>query len=101
MTNLNKKCDICPTQNIILTVYSDTNDSYLCWDESDKHYYFGQKDDENILCWSSLEAFNSFYAVAIKNFSIMKIPNLCPRCAVLFFVRDVRSLVNLNELFIT
>lgn len=35
------------------TIYSDTNDTYLCWDAFDKYYYFGQKDDDNVICWSS------------------------------------------------
>lgn len=73
-----------PVQYIVYTIYSDTNDSYLCWDEIDNYYYFGQKDDDNVICWSSLEEFNKFYAVAIKNLSIMKAPNLAPRCALLY-----------------
>ena len=56
---------------------------YLCWDEIDNYYYFGQKDDENIICWSSPVALNNFYAVAIKDLSVMRTPNLCPRCATL------------------
>ena len=75
-----------PIQEIAYTIYSDTNDSYLCWDEIDNYYYFGQKDDENIICWSSLKALNNFYVVAIKNLSVMRTPNLCPRCATL--IRD-------------
>lgn len=79
-------------EKIVYTIYSDTKGSclgrdtgtYLCWDATDKYYYFGQKNDENILCWSSLETFNSFYAAAIKNLSIMKIPNLFPRRALLY-----------------
>lgn len=72
-----------PIQDIVYTIYSDTNDSYLCWDEIDNYYYFGQKDDENIICWSSPVVLNNFYAVAIKNLSVMRTPNLCPRCATL------------------
>ena len=30
-----------PIQEIAYTIYSDTNDSYLCWDEIDNYYYFG------------------------------------------------------------
>lgn len=69
--------------DIIYTIYSDTNDSYLCWDEADNCYYFGQKNDDNVLCWYSYEVVNKFYNTAIKTLSVMKIPNLCPRCAVL------------------
>lgn len=72
-----------PIQEIAYTIYSDTNDSYLCWDEIDNYYYFGQKDDENIICWSSPKALNNFYVAAIKNLSVMRTPNLCPRCATL------------------
>ena len=32
-----------PIQDIVYTIYSDTNDSYLCWDEANNCYYFGQK----------------------------------------------------------
>lgn len=71
-------------EKIIYTIYSDTNDTYLCWDATDKYYYLGQKDDDNVICWSSLEEFNTFYVFAIKNLSIMKIPNLAPRCALLY-----------------
>ena len=71
-------------KKIIHTIYSDTNDTYLCWNATDKYYYFGQKDDDNVICWSSLEEFNKFYAFAIKNLSIMKASNLCPRCALLY-----------------
>lgn len=84
MLNINEKFNITPMHDIILTIYSDTNDTYLCWDAFDKYYYFGQKDDDNVICWSSLEEFNKFYAVAIKNLSIMKAPNLAPRCALLY-----------------
>ena len=84
MLNINERFNITPTQNIILTLYSDNNDTYLCWDSDDKYYYFGQKDDDNVICWSSLEEFNKFYAFAIKNLSIMKAPNLAPRCALLY-----------------
>lgn len=71
-------------QNIILTLYSDNNNTYLYWDSDNKYYYFCQKDDDNVICWSSLEEFNKFYAFAIKNLSIMKAPNLAPRCALLY-----------------
>lgn len=71
-------------QDIVYTIYSDTNDSYLCWDEINNYYYFGQKNDENVLCWSSPDALGKFYDVAIKTLSIMKIPNLSPRCATLY-----------------
>lgn len=84
MFNINEKFHVAPMHDTILTIYSDTNDSYLCWDSFDKYYYFGQKDDDNVICWSSLEEFNKFYAVAIKNLSIMKTPNLAPRCALLY-----------------
>lgn len=84
MLNINERFNITPTQNIILTLYSDNNDTYLCWDSDNKYYYFGQKDDDNVICWSSLEEFNKFYAFAIKNLSIMKAPNLAPRCALLY-----------------
>lgn len=84
MFNINERFNITPTQNIILTLYSDNNNTYLCWDSDNKYYYFGQKDDDNVICWSSLEEFNKFYAFAIKNLSIMKAPNLAPRCALLY-----------------
>lgn len=35
-------------EKIIHTIYSDTNDTYLCWDSDDKYYYFGQKNDDNV-----------------------------------------------------
>ena len=66
----------------VWTIYSDTNGTYLCWDKYDKYYYFGQKEDGNIIHWDSLEALKNFYAIAIKNLSIMKIPNLCLYCAI-------------------
>lgn len=84
MLNLNERFNITPMHDTILTIYSDTKDTYLCWEATGKYYYFGQKNDENILCWSSLEEFNKFYAFAIKNLSIMKAPNLAPRCALLY-----------------
>lgn len=84
MFNLNERFKVTPMHDPILTIYSDTNDTYLCWDAFDKYYYFGQKDDDNVICWSSLEEFNKFYAFAIKSLSIMKTPNLAPRCALLY-----------------
>lgn len=81
MFDINESFKIHP-HDTILTICSDTNNTYLCWDKYDKYYYFGQKDDSNIICWDSLEAFNKFYAVAIKNLSVMKAPNLAPRCAI-------------------
>lgn len=69
---------------IIYTIYSDTNDTYLCWDDYDKYYYWGQESDDNVICFDSLGTLNSFYAVAIKSLSVMKLPNLFPRCAMLY-----------------
>ena len=51
MLNINERFKVTPMHDTILTIYSDTNDTYLCWDEIDNYYYFGQKDDENIICW--------------------------------------------------
>ena len=82
--NINERFKVTPMHDTILTIYSDTNDTYLCWDAFDKYYYFGQKDDDNVIFWSSLEEFNKFYAFAIKNLSIMKASNLAPRCALLY-----------------
>ena len=83
MLNINERFKVTPMHDTILTIYSDTNDTYLCWDAFDKYYYFGQKDDENIIFWSSPKALNNFYVAAIKNLSVMRTPNLCPRCATL------------------
>lgn len=84
MFNINKKFHVAPTQDIILTLYSDSNDTYLCWDSYDKYYYWGQTKDDNVICWHSTEEFNKFYAMAIKCLSVMKIPNINPRCAILY-----------------
>lgn len=43
-----------------------------------------KKNDDNVLCWYSREAINKFYNTAIKALSVMRIPKLRPRCAVLY-----------------
>ena len=73
-----------PQKKIVYALYSEANDTYLCWDSFDKYYYWGQKEDDNVLCWDSPTALNKIYLVAVKSFSVMKIPSVNPRCALLY-----------------